>query len=261
MKIVKKNGKLYAFYKGKYFQLKNIKESELNDKDIIRDLLKIVKQVTKKRKQKKREKKEKELETSLKTESGIIKGSERITPIITPKVSTVDDPRLAKVLGVNLSHNETVKLQSENERLKRERDKIDNEKEVKMKLLPKAGEVKLLTHEGEELKIKNELYDEYKKYHEDISKYQEHISKYEDKITAYLQQSTEYEEEIYKKTIEVEQLIKQIKLADKTLEEYKDKENVKKDTINKLENNVNFKEKQLEIANNHPKFCYKTVMG
>ena len=47
MKIVKKNGKIYAVYKGKSFKINNIKESDLNS-NIIRDLVKIVKRLTKK---------------------------------------------------------------------------------------------------------------------------------------------------------------------------------------------------------------------
>ena len=191
MKIVKKNGKIYAVYKGKSFKINNIKESDLNS-NIIRDLVKIVKRLTKKRKTKQRQSntKKEHKETSLGEQVGIIKGSETLKP----KVSTVDDSRLAKVLNVAVSHNENIKLEGENEKLKKEK----NEKELKEKLFPKTGEVKLLTHSGEETLIKTDEFKEYKKYHDDITLFENKIKDYEDKIRGYIDQSIEYEEKISK---------------------------------------------------------------
>jgi chromosome segregation ATPase len=240
MKIIKKNGKIYAVYKGKSFKINNIKESDLNS-NIIRDLVKIVKRLTKKRKTKQRQSntKKEHKETSLGEQVGIIKGSETLKP----KVSTVDDSRLAKVLNVAVSHNENIKLEGENEKLKKEK----NEKEVKDKLLPKTGDVKLLTHSGEETILKEDLYKKYMELYNDLEKRKEQIQ-------AYIDQSIEYEEQITKLKKEkkendeiIEKGKQYLDLLNKEIEEIKKQNVIHKKEKNRIEND--FYEFKINLQN------------
>ena len=102
MKIIKKNGARYVVYKGKRYKLvSKLKDEDLSNNDIIRDLIKIIKKTMKKKKVKQANKK-----TTID-----VKPSNKATIEGQAIGVTLDNPEQAKNLGVNVSSN--TKLNSE----------------------------------------------------------------------------------------------------------------------------------------------------